>query len=416
MLLTIGRGLSPRTKTISSSAAVDLSTKTVALIGDSITGQNISANGREHLSQGYMTMLNAITGQRYVSSPSYNLGVSGYSLSQIEAGVTDLAALSPTPDLVIVLGGSNDTVAATTESAMITSLGNIYSYITGTLGAKVIALTIPPRTQHPGGEALTTDMQTKIDNVNAWILSQSGDVTPIDIYQGLVLSGTDTPDPAYFDKEGTSNTSYVHPNPQGALKIAQTIQSALAPIYGTYDIPDMSQDNLLANDTLAGAGGTNNSNLTGDVANNNTFYAYSSASGSLSKPTATSQRIDISYTDFTSYDTVQFYEGDITSGYSASDTVYAEAEIEILNGEGLEGLWIEVSDKGSSTLTYKCMTKFDVAEFPTDNRTYHIKTPIFQPQAGNTALAVKIRGELDSSGGQTASIDFIIQQIRCAIA
>ncbi len=94
-----------------------------------------------------------------------------------------MANLTQTPDIVFVLGGTNDTPAVnTTEASMIKGLQSIYNYIINVIGAKVVALTIPPRNQFPSGAPLTSAHQTKLDNVNNWILSQSGDITPIDIY------------------------------------------------------------------------------------------------------------------------------------------------------------------------------------------------------------------------------------------
>lgn len=415
MLLNLGRGLAPLSSSAGGQAA-DLSAKTVAVFGDSITSQNTSANGQEYLPQGYMSVLNAITGQRYGFDPSYNLGVGGDNLATMDGRKTDLAALSPAPDLVFVLGGTNDIVAATSAAGMQSSLGNIYSYITGTLGAKVVALTIPPRTQYPGGEALSGTDQTKLETVNSWIQAQgSDDVLVIDIYPALVSSGS-TPDAGKFNKEGTSGTAYVHPNPAGALAIADTIKAALSPLYGVYDIPDMSISNLLANDTLSGTGGTNNSSLTGQVADGNTFYAYAAGSGTLSKPTSSTQKIDISYTNSTAYDTLQFYEADVTSGYTPGGNVLAEAEIEIVSGQRIEGLWVELTDKGGSNLLYKGLSKYDDPEFPDENRTYFMQTPIVTTQGDSSALGIKIRGELNSVGGETAALEFIIKQVRCRTA
>lgn len=387
---------------------VDSSEKTVALIGDSITGQNTSSNDREYLSQGYFGMLNAITGQRYDFPTSYNLGVSSDTLSGIEARKTDLAALSPAPDIVVVLGGSNDVPAATTEASMKSDLDSIYDYITGTIGARVIALTIPPRTQ-TGGTALTGAQQTKLDNVNDYIMTKSGEITPVNIYSNM-HDGSDNPLSTLFENE---SGKLLHPNPAGALQMAKDIKSALSGIYGSKAIPDMTVDNLLSNDNLSGTGGTISGPLTGDVADSNTLYTYAQATGTASKPTSNTQQIDVNYSNNLTYDTIQFYEADVTSGYTAgSDAVVAEAEIEILNVENVEGIWVEVTDEGSSNLQYKGLGKFDDPSFPTEARTYYMRTPEFTVQASNTALAVKIRGELNSSGGKTARLNFIIKQVR----
>lgn len=417
MLLQLGRGMTPAGHP-SVLSSIDLSEKTVALFGDSITSQNTTVNDQEYLPQGYMNMLNAITGQRYYFPPVNNLGASGDSLSQMYTRRTDLAGLSDAPDLVFVLGGSNDIPAATTEASMKTSLQDIYDYITGTLGAKVVAMTIPPRTlfsDPDSGEPLTTTQQTKLDNVNSWIMAKSGDIIPVNIYNNLVLSGDD-PYPDMFSKEGSTGTAYLHPNPLGALQMAKDLASVLNELYGTYDIPDMtSVDNLLSNDNLSGTGGTNSSSLSGSVADSNTFYAYAAASGTLSKPTTTSQEINISYTNSTSFDTVRFYEANVTSGYTAGDDIIAEAEIEVLSGQRVKGLWVEVTDTGGSAKLYKGLSKYDEPEFPTEARTYYLQSPLITTQGDSTALSVSVRAELNSESATTATLDMIVKQVRCRV-
>ena len=226
MLYQLGKGMAGHsmigstTPFVPPSSNVDLSAKTIALIGDSITFQNTAFNKQEYLPQGYMSMLNIRSGQRYHFPPHNNLGVSGDSIAQIDNRKTSLANLTQTPDIVFVLGGTNDTPAGTTEASMIKGLQSIYNYIINVIGAKVVALTIPPRNQFPSGAPLTSAHQTKLDNVNNWILSQSGDITPIDIYT-ILQDGSNNPVASYFDKEGTNATSYVHPNPLGAYLIAR---------------------------------------------------------------------------------------------------------------------------------------------------------------------------------------------------
>jgi hypothetical protein len=222
--------------------------------------------------------------------------------------------------------------------------------------------------------------------------------------------GSDNPLSTLFENE---SGKLLHPNPAGALQMAKDIKSALSGIYGSKAIPDMTVDNLLSNDNLSGTGGTISGPLTGDVADSNTLYTYAQATGTASKPTSNTQQIDVNYSNNLTYDTIQFYEADVTSGYTAgSDAVVAEAEIEILNVENVEGIWVEVTDEGSSNLQYKGLGKFDDPSFPTEARTYYMRTPEFTVQASNTALAVKIRGELNSSGGKTARLNFIIKQVR----
>jgi len=133
MLINLGRGLSHASSNISSIITppplADLSQKTIALLGDSLSAHNSSSNNREYLSTGYIPMLNALTGHRYNFPPENNLGIGGENSTQINARKANLASLVKTPDVIFVLAGTNDVDTSTTEAAIIDNLQNIYNYI-----------------------------------------------------------------------------------------------------------------------------------------------------------------------------------------------------------------------------------------------------------------------------------------------
>ena len=176
----------------------------------------------------------------------------------------------------------------------------------------------------------------------------------------------------------------------------------------------MTLSNLLLNNDMSGIGGNNDSSLIGDLTNGFKLSAYSAATGTLSKPTPTSQQIDISYYDWTAYDTLLYYPDDITTGYVAGDQLIAEAEIEIVNGSRVEGIWLEMVDKGTSTsLYYKDLSKYKAPEFPTDPKTYFYQTPVATIQNDNTSVSIRVRAEFDSDNGNTAGVNLIVKQLRC---
>jgi len=131
MLHSLGRGLTCAATNTSSQlspiASIDSALKTVALIGDSITSQNDSSNKQEFTSQGYMTWLNALTGQRYYYDPSYNLGASGQAIASTLSNITDLAALSPAPDLVFYIPFANDITGSRSYADLIADLDALMS-------------------------------------------------------------------------------------------------------------------------------------------------------------------------------------------------------------------------------------------------------------------------------------------------
>ncbi|MEM6811044.1 MAG: SGNH/GDSL hydrolase family protein [Pseudomonadota bacterium] len=417
MLYQLGRALSHASISKNTPSVVDISAKTIAILGDSTAYQNTSSNGLQYLSQGFMGWVNLMTGQKYHFPTDNNLGIDNADIADVDSAKTNLASLSNTPDIVFVITGTKDTSSSTTETEMINGLQSIYNYITNTIGAKVVALTIPPRTKYSSsdstinGAPLDSGKQIKLEAVNNWILSQTGDIIPVDIYSSLILAGTTSPDPDKFEGEGIDDTAYLYPNPLGAQSIANAIKIKLDNYFGPFDIPDMSINNLSRNPDLSGTGGINNSHLTGDLAEYYYAVTDTGASGILSKPTSTSQQINVSFTNQSSSDDVQFYPYNLIN-YSVGDQVIGEAEIEIISGQNVEGIWIEVKDKGSSNITYLGLNKYSEPKFPTTPGTYMFSTPIFTVQSSNTALTLKIRAELNSSGGKTANLNMIVKQVR----
>lgn len=367
-----------------SSTIIDTAAKTVALLGDSITAQNTSANEQEHLSQGWLTWYNAITGQRLPLDPAYNLGVGGYSVAQVKAAMTGLASLTPTPDLVFVMAGANDVVAATTEASMKADLQDIYDYCVNTIGAEVIALTIPPRTQYSAsdaginGAALSTADETKRSNVNDWILNTASNVkVAINLDPALVSTGT-TPDSTKFDGEGIDGDAYVHPNPRGALAMAQAIKTALDNVYGSYDIPDMSVCALGMNSDLSGTGGTESSALTSaTIADGWNLSSYSGMTGTATKDANDKQEINISYSTLRTFNIYELQATDITLGFSVGEKYYMECEVEIIETDkNRSGACVEPTLNSSGS--FKGMTPYDSPDWPESfSGTLHLRTPTF---------------------------------------
>lgn len=333
-------------------ALTDLTAKIVALIGDSITAQNTTVNttSNKFEAQGYMTMLNYVTDNRYDFQPSANLGVGGETLSEIEARITSLAALNP--DIVFVLGGSNDVTAATTAAAMQTSLGNIRDYVIDTLGAVCVMLTIPPRTQ-VGGAALSGADQTKLDTVNAWILAQNKTgLYTVDIYSALVSTGTDNPDPTYFkDESGT----LLHPNPAGGFVIGNTINTVLNPVYGDYTQGQWKTGtNLLSVSTTTGTGGTADANVTNNgVATGFDIDSIGTADASFrtaSKTAQDYQRLQLNVPSGNAAAEGMIYLMGTYTGGVVGDEGYLEADLSIDEVTNVDQIVLECREEGDNIL------------------------------------------------------------------
>lgn len=391
-----------------SGAAVDTSAKIVVLIGDSITSQNDSANDKEFNSQGYMTWLNALTGQRYYYQPSHNLGASGQSISQTLTNITDLAALDPAPDLVFWIPFANDIVGARTYEDLISDFDDIVTYVTGTIGAEMVIMTPLPRTQDDG-DPLSTAEQTLLDQLKSYVLALNvSGVTTINVYDNM-SDGSDNPDTALFDNE---SGKYLHPNPAGAYQMAVDIKAALDPVYGSNSVPNMSVSALTINSDMSGTGGTENSALThATIADGWNLYSYSGMTGSALKTLDDKQSLNLSYTDSRTFDIWELQATDITSGFAEGEKYYMEAEIEILNASNVRSA-ASIEPTLNSSGSYKAMTPYDVNAWPDDfTGTIHLRTPIFTIGASDTNIDPIVWAQMNSIG-VTSNTEVIIKQVR----
>lgn len=407
MLHSLGRGLTCAATNTSSQlppiATIDSALKTVALLGDSITSQNDSSNKQEFTAQGYMTWLNALTGQRYYYDPAYNFGGSGQAIATTRANITDLAALSPAPDLIFYIPFANDITGSRSYTDLITDLDAIITYVTGTLGAKMVIGTPLPRTQD-NGNALTTAQQTLSNSLRTYImnLSVSG-VTPVNIYDNMTSTG-DNPDTYLFDDEGGK---YLHPTPAGAYQIALDMKAALDTVFGSNTIPDMSLCALGMNSDLSGIGGNETSPLaTAQVADNWRFYSYSGLGGIVTKTPEDYQSVDISYTDSRNYDVWRMISDDIISGFSANDQFYMECEIDVVSSTNVRtaaSLELSLNDSG----LFRAMSPYDRNAWPMGQLpTLHLRTPIFTISNADNLIDAIIWGQMNSTG--VTSADHVI--------
>ena len=412
MLHSLGRGLTCAATNTSSQlspiASIDSALKTVALIGDSITSQNDSSNKQEFTSQGYMTWLNALTGQRYYYDPSYNLGASGQAIASTLSNITDLAALSPAPDLVFYIPFANDITGSRSYADLIADLDAIIAYVTGTLGAKMVIGTPLPRTQD-NGNGLTTAQQTLSNNLRSYIMSLNvSGVTPVNIYDNMTSTG-DIPDTYLVHDEGGK---YLHPTPAGAYQIALDMKDALDNVFGTNAIPDMSICALGLNSDLSGTGGSESSPLTSaQVADNWRFYSYSGLNGTVTKTPEGHQFIHVSYTNSRSFDLWELQATDITSGFALGDDYYMEAEIKILSSANVRtAACLEPTLNASGS--YKAMSPYDVNAWPLGfSGTLHLRTPIFTISSSDTTIDPIVWAQMNSLG-VTSNSHVVIKAVR----
>jgi hypothetical protein len=76
----LSKGLGLKARKPSGPPAIDITDKTVALFGDSMSDQQTDLNVFESL--GYMILLQMVTGHRYIFNNNLNFGVSRYPFGQ----------------------------------------------------------------------------------------------------------------------------------------------------------------------------------------------------------------------------------------------------------------------------------------------------------------------------------------------
>lgn len=239
--------------------------RTVALLGDSITAANLSDDGESvaYNSPGYGCWLRVLSNQRIDIPPDYVQGVAGETSVQIAARIGDIVALKP--GACVVLSGTND--GALTYQQTIDALDTIYTRLYRA-GVFTIAMTILPRGN------ITTALYQKIHRINRWIESQRytrKNFIVVDPMLDLVDLSTGEPKTGYTQ-------DLLHPTPIGGYYISQQLVSQINTLYpvspkpfsnriDTYHATNNPYGNLMSTTGLMeGTGGTLSNGATGDLA------------------------------------------------------------------------------------------------------------------------------------------------------
>ncbi len=214
-----------------------------------------------NLAQGAFTACNALMGQRFIFTHENNRGIGGDTTTTLNARkAISLAGngFESTYDLVIFMAGTNDigTSSGATPadlSTMMTNVMAIKTYVTQTLGKRLVIGTVPPVDDNTA-----TQIQRRKD-YNAWIRSLADSMTIIwDYWDAVTDSATN---------DWRSGYAYdgVHPNPLGGHIMGARLRDALVPHYGNSSGFVLRSTNLLGNPFFTGSGGS----LSGVGATNN---------------------------------------------------------------------------------------------------------------------------------------------------
>ena len=229
----------------------------VIWFGDSITsgsaGTSISGQGTSALvldAKGFHNWANVML--RHALDFRGNAGVSGNSTTQMLARISEVLAVAS--DWVVVLGGTNDSVDATTTQTALTS---IYTTLMAA-GRRVVACTIPPTTSAAAG------IETLRTTANNWIRTYARS-TPGIVLADLAAAYVD-PSGSGFKALSTATHDGVHPNSYGAMRMGRVLADAMRPHIAISNDQLTHQGdatNFLSNPVVTGSGSSRPTDWTG---------------------------------------------------------------------------------------------------------------------------------------------------------
>ncbi len=406
----------------------DLSTAPHAvLLGDSITGQNTDTGTNKnayHGPRGYMSWAQIRMGFPFnytVGNAGTNTiigdnkGVSGDTtalmLARLQADV-----LNRNPDIVFVLGGTNDINSGTSYASVTGNLNSIYSQILAR-GAMVAAIPVTPRTS---ASDWSSSARRQVHHaVNQWIrdkaLSTQGMIL-VDPYSVMI-----DPTTANGDARSGFTADGLHFAPIGAFYIGKLIADIFSPLMrpckpvfcsqsDTYDAPNNPYGNMVTNGLHTGTGGTAGTGATGSVATN--WQAFRNSGTSATTITASkTTRSDglpgdvqqlVVATGGGSGASVCYFTtspSDVTTGVDTNSWYEAACEIDVsgITGTGgISGIYLELWDTSTNGARVRCLQTYAGTKFPDVSWSGILKTPALQP-TGTTGLRFRVAIEMDEA-------------------
>lgn len=202
----------------------------IALLGDSITDNNVTLSGEGTLwrqASGYFTNANQRLNQRfdlvYQTSTDPEFGVSGATTTSILANGDTDQLIAAAPDMAMVMLGTNDLTGSTAggDAAIWARLVQIFDKIR-LAGIPLIAATITPRLVASDTADVIANHHALNASIRAYATANRG-VILCDWYKVLTDPATGRALAAYLGDD-------VHPNIAGASRMGQFLADLLDPL------------------------------------------------------------------------------------------------------------------------------------------------------------------------------------------
>lgn len=373
----------------------------IGIFGDSITAQNTKAatgtTADSYAAIGYLHQALAKLKGRARTRINLNFGVSGDNTTQMLARVGTVAASDA--NIIVVLGGTNDTPGLTAISTITGNMQAIYEMLLAA-GKVVIAIPILPRTPFSGSSSVSNSRKTVLA-FNNWLRRYAytqrlgrffvadGDVAMMDY-------GSATGDPI-------ANSTYdgLHPMSYGAQLVGgalYTVLDRILPpradqIYSQADVFDATYNprgSVSNNPKMTGTGGTAGTGISGTVADAYTMarnigstLTATASKGALAAPNGgASQVIELGGgTAGATTERIRFYQTINAGGstFSSGDVVYGEIEVDQASLVNVQYISLLVNHNDGVTVTshYGLYPYADVDDREIADNSRVIRTPEF---------------------------------------
>lgn len=393
----------------------------IACIGSSITqhATDWGAEKMENDSRGYMTWLNALSGQRfyYATWPSEdgtefygsNKGVSGQFSHEILARVHDVIGMGV--DICIVQNGTNDLSSVDYET-VISNTKALYDQLLEA-GIFVVALAILPRNASVGnGWEADGEARHKRNRVNAWKRDY------VEARAGIIYI-----DPAHYlinqddvNGEPLSGLFYdgTHTSFAGGYLVGRALNDALSSIFPDRPSLISGADNvyhtenpkgcMTPNPTFLGTGGTPGAGVTGTLPTGWELERYSGTSSTAAASVikaldGTTNQVQIDITPAGNDETFYFRtdSATVTTGVIGGDWYQAEIDIEISGGyAGFYNVSLTVDEMSPGGVKVTDMAGYGSEKLPTNNLTLRLRTPPVKTK-GTGGLRFRVEIDLDGT-------------------
>jgi lysophospholipase L1-like esterase len=395
--------------------------KTIAIAGDSVTGQNSGTTSRERLRDiGYMTWALALCEQRVYFDKGWNFGVGGDNSADLLARINDVLAAGT--DYVLVSIGGNDVTQSITSDETCANLEAIWDACYAA-GKFVLASMIYPRGPQT---TYTAAHKTKCARINNYIQQAQYRRERFEVLNPIPIF-TD-----YSDGDGLSleymTYDGIHPGTWGAWRLGRSIAeiiNALEPPRddmffdpsNVWHATDNPYGNLLPNGMLLGTGGSV-SGGTGDVAASSQVDAVGGLSVVASKVTShrgvPAQRFVISGTAGVGVGQCALQQ--IAPDWPIGTDVEALCVVRVDASVNLAGLQFDIRiDRGAGGILYAMagelttMTDVQAMRLPDGSWVGVMRTPVITIPAD--AIDVRVRIGAGGYPGSTVSGAIEVSQI-----